>query len=89
MKTIKKFIVLLLCALMPTLTACGTYLETVANDKKPSMFIVVESDPTNNWRVVYHKETKVMYAVSGGAYNAGNFVLLVNPDGTPMLWEEE
>lgn len=30
---------------------------------------------------------KVMYAVSGGAYNNGTFTLLVNPDGTPMLWE--
>lgn len=88
MKTIKKLIVLLMCILMPTLMACGTYMETVANDKQSSMFVSVESNP-GYWRVVYHKETKVMYVMSSGGYNTGTFTLLVNPDGTPMLWEEE
>lgn len=31
--------------------------------------------------------TKVMYAISDGAHNYGNFTLLVNADGTPMLYE--
>ena len=51
-----------------------------------SMFIEVEQ--TGGWKVVYHKETKVMYVVSTGTYNFGTFTLLVNADGTPMLWEE-
>lgn len=50
-----------------------------------SMFIEVEQ--TGGWKVVYHKETKVMYVVSTGAYNFGTFTLLVNADGTPMIWE--
>ena len=62
---------------------------SVEVDKSPevSMFVRVES--VNGWWVVYHRETKVMYAISAGGYNAGNFTLLVNPDGTPMVWEGE
>lgn len=48
----------------------------------------VEIERTDSWKVVYHKETKVMYAVSFGGYNSGNFTLLVNDDGSPMLWKE-
>lgn len=61
-------------------------VQTVDNDKKSSMFIEVERAST--WKVVYHKDTKVMYTVSCGSSNYGTFTLLVNPDGTPMLYEE-
>jgi hypothetical protein len=49
------------------------------------MFIKLEE--TYKWQIVYHKDTKVMYAVSIGHYNSGNFTLLVNADGTPMIYE--
>ena len=51
-----------------------------------SDFVIVES--TDNFYVVYHKETKVMYAVSDSSYNHGNFTLLVNADGTPMTYKK-
>lgn len=57
-----------------------------ANKNETSMFVEVEK--TGEWRVVYHKDTKVMYTVSCGGYNSGDFTLLVNADGTPMLWNE-
>lgn len=38
--------------------------------------------------IVYDKQTKVEYAISGGAYNQGNLTLLVNKDGKPLLYEE-
>lgn len=56
------------------------------NDTIASMFVIVER--ANLWLVVYNKDTKVMYAVSRSSYNSGNFTLLVNPDGTPMTWED-
>lgn len=63
---------------------CGcTTVETVENESS-SMFVRIES--ADFWDVVYHKETKVMYAVSDGHYNCGTFTLLVNPDGTPMIY---
>lgn len=55
--------------------------------QEESMFVVIENS-MDNWKIVYHKETKVMYAVSRGDV-VGIFTLLVNPDGTPMLWEGE
>ena len=51
-----------------------------------SDFVMVES--TGGFYVVYHKETKVMYAVSDSAYNQGNFTLLVNADGSPMVYKK-
>lgn len=58
--------------------------EVAENDAPPSMFVEVEQAHT--WSVVYHRNTKVMYAVSRGGYNNGTFTLLVSADGTPMIY---
>ena len=62
-------------------------VESVVEGSTSSMFVEVEE--TGTWRVVYNKETKVMYAVSYSNYNIGNFTVLLNADGTPMLWDGE
>lgn len=80
----KKIMVLMIVALVVTLTGCSE-VEDKISDK--SEFVIVED--TIKWCIVYHKETKVMYAVSRGTYNQGTFTLLVNADGTPMIWEGE
>ena len=49
-------------------------------------FVLVDAD-YYCW-IVYHKDTKVMYAVSRSSNNIGTYTLLVNADGTPMIWEE-
>lgn len=86
MKIRKCFICLFAFLLLAiSLFGCGQPVQREATgEDAPSMFVAVES--TNIWHVVYHKDTKVMYAVSRGSYNAGNFTLLVTPDGSPMLW---
>lgn len=61
--------------------------NTVKEEPANSMFVVIEE--TFYWDIVYQKDTKVMYAVSFGRYNNGTFTLLVNPDGTPMIYEGE
>jgi hypothetical protein len=38
---------------------------------------------------VYQKDTKVMYVISSGTYNHGTFTLLVNADGSPMIYKGE
>lgn len=90
----KKLIVLILaCAMLITMGGCGSYLyvekesdlQAEEKTRETSMFVSVEV--AGDWRIVYHKETKVMYAVSAGGYNCGNFTLLVNADGTPMVYE--
>lgn len=52
----------------------------------PSMFVQVEKG--DSYRVVYHKDTKVMYAISCSGYNMGNFTVMLDADGTPMLYED-
>jgi hypothetical protein len=93
MNNIKTFVVALVLvvvvlAVSTALSGCGTNpTESKVVEDEPSMFILVESNSL--WHVVYHRETKVMYAVSDGYYNMGNFTVLVNADGTPMLYEED
>lgn len=43
----------------------------------------------SGYAIVYDTDTKVMYvmAISGGNY--GDFTMLVNPDGSPKLYEED
>lgn len=81
----KRFLALL--AVLAMLMLCGCMGAKVEHEqtKDTSMFVVVETGPC--WSIVYHRETKVMYAISRGGYNSGNFYLLVSQDGTPMLWE--
>lgn len=79
------FIILLVVAIIFSLSACGANVEDGREkEDEPSMFVLVEQ--VNVWSVVYHRETKVMYVVSGGMYNAGCFTVLVDADGNPMLW---
>lgn len=89
----KKVIELMLSvfALLTVLTGCNhattekTYDTEDENIK--SMFIEVEYDGL--WKIVFDKETKVMYAVSNSSYNYGNFTLLVDENGNPKLWDGE
>lgn len=79
----------LFCAVAMLTCSCDyANVETEADTAESvSMFVCVET--TSSWKIVYHRETKVMYAVSDYLKNNGNFTLLVNPDGSPMLWEGE
>lgn len=76
-----------LCILL-ALTGCTAVEEDINVYDDTSMFVCCErSSATKPYTIVYHKNTKVMYAVSTGGYNSGTFTLLVNPDGSPMIWE--
>ena len=82
-KIFYNFMVLALCL---SLCACGgPSVQVESNVSNASMFVEVENNTF--WRVVYHRETKVMYVISQGTRNYGNFTVLLNPDGTPQVWE--
>lgn len=82
----KKICIFVLTIIAVVVCFCGcSTVEDETNDEEHSMFVYVEK--TDKWYVVYNKETKVMYSISRGAYNLCSFTLLVNEDGTPMLWE--
>lgn len=60
----------------------GTMDDEVRVMRK-SRFEVVESDNAY-WMVVRDVQTGVLYAVSTGYYNKGNFTVLVDEDGKPL-----
>ena len=81
----KKTLCIILLAL--TMTLCGCEASQVPEEplESNSMFVVVEKGTF--YSVVYHKSTKVMYVMSSGQYNVGTFTVMLNPDGTPMIWK--
>ncbi len=81
-----KILVAIIIGLIIICTGCAK-VEKAPYQSETSMFVQVED--ANAFRVVYHRETKVMYAISTSAYNYGNLTLLVNADGSPMIYEEE
>lgn len=74
--------------LMLICVGCGSTMQTVEDTKEStdiSMFVLVEIGGT--YKIVYHKGTKVMYAISNGDYNRGAFTIMLDADGNPLLWE--
>jgi hypothetical protein len=88
MKKIFTFIIML-----AILAACSTsevsaekpFLEKRLSSKYVSMFVQIENGFT--WDVCYHRDTRVMYVVSKGQYNKGEFTLMVDAEGEPLLYE--
>lgn len=59
--------------------------------EETNMFVYIQTHNCFNgdyYDTVYHKDTKVMYAIFYGYHNQGGFTMLVNPDGSPMLYKE-
>ena len=83
----KKILVAFLLLVLLIFASCTAKVEKAESQQEASMFVQIEQ--AGYWKVVYHKETKVLYAVSNGLYNYGNFTVLLNPDGTPMIYKEE
>lgn len=88
----KKILCLIMIVCVLIFTGCDDS-ETInliqeQNKDNTGMFMVIERTEYY-YDIVYHKDTKVMYAVSRGTYNKGTFTLLVNPDGNPMIYEEK
>lgn len=70
------------------LVGCGSSVES-KTDNDNSMFVCIET--TEYWKIVYHKETKVMYAVNKNIWNSagcGVFSPLYNTDGTLQIYED-
>jgi len=78
-----KILAMITIGLIIICTGCAT-VEMDPDQSETSMFIQVEDTPS--FKVVYHRETKVMYAISKGSYHYGDFTLLVNADGSPMIY---
>lgn len=76
----------LIIILMMTLMACApNNIDIEIQTSESSRFVIIES--TSIYNIAYDQYTKVMYAISRGGYNCGNFTLLVDSDGNPLLYE--
>ena len=62
----------------------GLYSEG-NKESESSMFVAIEYNNLNGV-ICYQKDTKVMYWVSRGSYSYGNLTMLVNSDGSPMVY---
>lgn len=85
--------ILLICVILLALLLCSCSSkmlteEEVSMDNTSNLSMFIQVEDGNCYKIVYHKDTKVMYAVSDGYYNSGAFTVLLNADGTPMLWEK-
>ena len=90
-KTVKRIVAglaafLIIVSIVLMFAGCASTRAEAKEVEDGNTFILVDAD-YYCW-IVYHKDTKVMYAVSGSGYNAGTYTVLVNADGTPMIWEE-
>lgn len=83
----KKIIVTLMLIACVSMTSCGQSVVLKHEDIDSDVSMFVEVERSINWQIVYHRDTKVMYAVSDGDYNRGTFTLLVDENGLPMIYE--
>ena len=89
-KTIKRIVAglaafLIILSIVVMFTGCASTRAEATEVDDGNTFILVDAD-YYCW-IVYHKDTKVMYAVSRSGYNAGTYTVLVTAAGTPMIWE--
>ena len=84
-----KMFVLAILTFCLLLTGCGPKMKSVEDldVSNESMFVLIEK--AAYYKIVYHRDTKVMYAISNGGYNAGNFTVMLDPNGKPLLYQEE
>ena len=83
----KKLILIFLITSM-IFTGCEMPTDRISKlDNGTSMFVMVENG--EYWKVVYHRETKVMYIMSDMPSTRGFFTVMVDACGEPLLYEEE
>lgn len=63
--------------------------DNTNNSVKANDDVFVTVSENYDYAVVYDRETKIMYTVSKGSYNMGNFTVLLDVDGTPKLYKGE
>lgn len=81
----KLVLVFLLAVAVLIVSGCSDGMDEEPHAGTSKMFTKVET--CGSFEVVYDKDTKVMYVISTGFYNGGNFTMLVNSDGTPKIWK--
>lgn len=81
---LKDFIVFF-CFLILTILSIFFYEDSKNERYYGDTYVVIEEH--SSYDIVYHSKTHVMYSVSRGYENEGVFTILLNSDGSPMIYE--
>lgn len=87
-------VILILVLVFMLLALCGCSIEVIDNTNnvnKEERFIKISDTniDANNYTIIfYDKKTKIQYLFVEG-YKAGGLTILLNSDGTPLLYEGE
>lgn len=84
-----KFIATIIAITLVIMVLFFVGCDNTNNSVKANDDVFVMVSENSNYAVVYDRETKIMYAMSTGSYNMGNFTVLLDVDGTPKLYEGE
>ena len=89
----KKIFCLLLLLIMPIILLSGCALDNAQTSEIGKEYIVgnvilVKVEKGEDFDLFVDKNTKVIYIYNKSSYQGGLTVML-NADGTPMLWEGE
>lgn len=86
----KRIAITVLLLAVVTLAGCSTMgkvdSQKIADAEIDNQMFMVVSEESSG-RVLVDKSTGVMYWASDNSYNRGNLTMLVNPNGTPRIWE--
>lgn len=84
----KKIFCLILLLIMPIFMLCGCDFGEIGREYIIGDIILVRVEKGDSFDLFVDKSTKVIYIYNMTAYQGGLTVML-NADGTPMLWEGE
>ena len=82
----KNIIAFILAIILAGIVLCGALIFKEADAASSMGFEVIEKD-IHHVKIVYDIETGVMYTMSTAYNNIGSMTLMVNPDGTPRVYE--
>lgn len=81
-------VVLIITFILLLLVGCSESTKQSNNENTYEKYNFTTIMYSDNYNIVYQNETKVMYVMSTGCYNIGNFTVLVDENGKPMLYKE-
>ena len=85
----KKILTLFCCmGLVLTLTACDNDSKTETLSKYCDL-VVIEGDLRSDYKILYDKNTKVMYCLYCRTEHENGITPIYNADGTLKLYKEE
>lgn len=81
-------VVLIITSILLLLVGCSESTKQSNKENTYEKYSFTTIMRSHDYNIVYQNETKVMYVMSTGYCNIGNFTVLVDENGKPMLYKE-